>query len=181
MLGGYLAGVMLEVLGRAARWKYVRDHRAIRTTYPDGRTRIAPRRASMPEVSRRAYIAHVSMCGGRGRCSTCRVHILLELEFLPDTSESELRVLRRVGVPPSVRLACQLRPTHDLSVMPLLPTSALMSESFAHPDYLVGQEKDIALLLADLRSFTRRSEHKLWYDVVFLLNHYFEAVERAIE
>ena len=65
--------------------------------------------------------------------------------------------------------------------MPLLPASAQMSKSFARPDYLAGQEKDIAVLFADLRSFTRISEHKLPYDVVFLLNRYFEAVGDAIE
>ena len=181
MLAGYLASVVLVLLARTARRKYVRDHHAIRITYPDGQTCSAPRGASVLEVSRRANIAHASVCGGRGRCSTCRVRILLGLEFLPDASETELRVLRRVGAPPNVRLACQLRPTHDLSVMPLLPASAQMSESFARPDYLAGQEKDIAVLFADLRGFTRISEHKLPYDVVFLLNRYFEPVGDAIE
>ena len=97
---------MLELLARAAPRKYVRDHHAIRNTYPDGQTRSAPRGASMLEVSRRANIAHASVCGGRGRCSTCRVRILLGLEFLPDTSESKLRVLSRVGAPFNVRLTC---------------------------------------------------------------------------
>ena len=39
----------------------------------------------------------------------------------------------------------------------------------------------MAELFADLRGFTRISEHKLPYDVVFLLNRYFEAVGDAIE
>ena len=34
------------------------------------------------------------------------VRILLGLEFLPDTSESKLRVLSRVGAPFNVRLTC---------------------------------------------------------------------------
>ena len=90
-------------------------------------------------------------------------------------------MLKRVGAPPNIRLACQLRPTQDLRVIPLLPGSAQASEGFARPGHLAGQEKDIAVLFADLRGFTRLSEHKLPYDVVFLLNRYFEVVGDAIE
>jgi adenylate cyclase len=43
-----------------------------------------------------------------------------------------------------------------------------------------GRESEIAVLFADLRGFTRMAEHKLPYDVVFLLNRYFEAVGTAI-
>ena len=103
------------------------------------------------------------------------------LERLPASSEAEQRVLRRVGAPPNVRLACQLRPTHDLSVVPLLPARAQASDGFAQAGYLAGQEREVAVLFADLRGFTRISEHKLPYDVVFLLNRYFEVVGDAIE
>ena len=44
-----------------------------------------------------------------------------------------------------------------------------------------GQEQEVAVLFADLRGFTRVAEHKLPYDVVFLLNRYFEVVGTAIE
>jgi adenylate cyclase len=43
-----------------------------------------------------------------------------------------------------------------------------------------GQERQIAVLFADIRGFTRIAENKLPYDVVFLLNRYFEAVGRAV-
>ena len=43
---------------------------------------------------------------------------------LPPPAEAERRVLRRVGAPPNVRLACQLRPTRDVDVVPLLPATA---------------------------------------------------------
>jgi len=43
-----------------------------------------------------------------------------------------------------------------------------------------GEEREIAVLFADLRGFTRLAEHRLPYDVVFFLNRYFEAVGRAI-
>ena len=44
-----------------------------------------------------------------------------------------------------------------------------------------GQEAEIAILFADLRGFTGFSEHKLPYDVVYILNQYFELMGHAIE
>ena len=46
---------------------------------------------------------------------------------------------------------------------------------------MAGDEREICILFADLRGFTRISEKRLPYDVVFLLNRYFETVGGAIE
>jgi adenylate cyclase len=80
-----------------------------------------------------------------------------------------------------VRLACQLRPRGALSVTPLLPATAQARDGFARPGYLHGSEREIAILFADLRSFTRLAERKLPYDIVFLLNRYFAEMGHAIE
>src|SRR5207245_2077457 len=42
-------------------------------------------------------------------------------------------------------------------------------------------EQEIVVVFADLRGFTRMAEKRLPYDVVYLLNRYFEAVGSAIE
>jgi adenylate cyclase len=139
-----------------------------------------PRGFSVLEASRFARIPHASVCGGRGRCSTCRVRVATHESTLPAPSVAEQRVLQRVGAPPNVRLACQLRPASDLWVIPLLPASAAAGDGYAQPAYLAGQERIIAVLFADLRTFTGIAEHKLPYDLVFLLNSYFAAVGEAI-
>ena len=79
-----------------------------------------------------------------------------------------------------MRLACQLRPAGNISVTPLLPANAQASDGYAQPAYLAGQERTIAVLFADLRSFAGIAERKLPYDLVFLLNNYFETVGEAI-
>jgi adenylate cyclase len=139
-----------------------------------------PRGFSVLEASRLTGIPHASVCGGRGRCSTCRIRISHGISPLPPPSASEQRVLQRVGAPPNVRLACQLRPTGNISVTPLLPASAQPRDGYAQPSYLAGQERIIAVLFADLRTFTGIAEQKLPYDLVFLLNSYFESVGDAI-
>ena len=173
------AAIALALMARVARTLSERRNQ-IRITYADRREVQAPRGFSVLEASRLARIPHASVCGGRGRCSTCRVRVSQGLSSLPPPSAGELKVLQRVGASPNVRLACQLRPTGDLTVTPLLPANALASDGFGQPAYLAGQERNIAVLFADLRTFTGIAEHKLPYDLVFLLNRYFESVGAAI-
>jgi adenylate cyclase len=176
---GFWACLGAVLVARAARHAYQRRHR-VRISYPEARQVQVPRGFSVLEASRFAGIPHASVCGGRGRCSTCRIRVAGAAVSLPAASPAEQRLLQRVGVPPNVRLACQLRPTGDISVTPLLPANAQASDGYAQPSYLAGQERTIAVLFADLRSFTGIAEKKLPYDLVFLLNSYFETVGETI-
>lgn len=175
--GGSLVGVLAA---RAVRQVRSRRRGLIRVEYPGDRRAAVEPGTTVLEASRLAGIPHASVCGGRGRCSTCRVRIVRGLERLPGAAPEEVRVLHRVGAPPNVRRACQLRPTHDLSVVPLLAATATPRDAMPRPPHH-GQEREIAVLFADLRQFTRLAEHKLPYDLVFVLNRYFDAVGRAIE
>ena len=177
---GFWACLGAVLLARAARHIYERGRR-LRITYSDGHQVHVPRGFTVLEASRFARIPHASVCGGRGRCSTCRIRIIKGLESVPMPSPAELKVLARIGAPANVRLACQLQPTRDISVVPLLPADANASDGFVKPSYLTGQECEITVLFADLRSFTTIAENKLPYDVVFILNRYAEIVGTAIE
>ena len=119
-------------------------------------------------------IAHASVCGGRGRCSTCRVRVLAGAKSLPAPQAAEARVLARVGAAANVRLACQLRPLHDLTVLPLLPPNVEPASAMGAPGSMAGQECELCVLFAALRGFASLSERRLPYDVVFLLNRYFD-------
>ena len=90
-------------------------------------------------------------------------------------------MLARIGATPEIRLACQVRPTHDVAVVPLLPASAGPADGRVRIDPSQGIEREIAVLFADLRAFTRMAEGRLPYDVVFVLNQYFKAMGVAIE
>jgi adenylate cyclase len=157
------------------------QRRGIRLRYPDGSSIAMAPGMSVLEASRSAGIPHASVCGGRGRCSTCRVRIVDGLERLPAPSPDEARVLRRIDASGDIRLACQLRPAHALSVVPLLPATAgpAAARVQVHPGQ--GVEREIAVMFADLRAFTRMAEGRLPYDVVFVLNQYFRAMGEAIE
>ncbi|MDJ0944618.1 MAG: adenylate/guanylate cyclase domain-containing protein [Kiloniellales bacterium] len=180
-LAAFLSLLALTVIARQLRNAWEGRRGAIQVTYPNGRRIAAAAGASILEVSRAAGIPHAAVCGGRGRCSTCRVRVAAGLEALPPPDDAERRVLARVEAPPQVRLACQTRPTADVEVVPLLAPAADATAARSRPGYLQGDEREIAILFADIRGFTSLSENRLPYDVVFLLNQYFRAMGEAVE
>jgi adenylate cyclase len=131
------------------------------------------------EISRAAGVPHASVCGGRGRCTTCRVLVLEGAATLPAPNPTEAAALARIAAPPGVRLACQIRPMHSLSVRPLivLRGNALVA---ARDVYGWGVEARITIMFADLRGFTSLAEKLYPYDSVFLLNRYCEVMTEAI-
>ena len=68
----------------------------------------------LPTLKGRSLLQHalandipmIHVCGGHARCSTCRV-VILEGE-LPPRNEKESTLATTLGLPSSVRLACQL-------------------------------------------------------------------------
>lgn len=170
----------LTLAARAVREQIARRRSIIHIRYLDGREVRVPVGWTVLEASRAAGIPHASVCGGRARCSTCRIRIAGDPAGQPAPSPLERRVLERIGAPPNVRLACQLRPSRDLTVTPLLQAAIGAGTAYAPAGTRGGEEREVVVLFADLRGFTRVAERKLPYDVVFILNRYFEAVGGAV-
>lgn len=175
--------LVVLLLARPARTLWERRAGVVHLSYGERRSASHATGLTVLEMSRIAGIPHASVCGGRGRCSTCRVRIGGEDRAkLPRPSAEEQKVLSRVGAPDNVRLACQLRPPPGrYRVTPLLPASAGPVEAYRRQPQAHGGERYVAILFADIRGFTSISEGKLPYDVVFLLNRYFRATGQAIE
>jgi len=155
-------------------------HGLIGITYPSGQRVLVPKGHSVLDASRLARIPHASICGGRGRCTTCRVTVLRGHQGLPAPSESELAALRRLRVSPNVRLACQLRPQSDVSVLLLLPPDITAFDRRRASADSGGSEYFAVIMFVDIRRSTAIVENRLPYDVVFVLNHFFEAVAGAV-
>jgi adenylate cyclase len=139
-----------------------------------------PKGLSVLDASRRAGIPHASVCGGRARCTTCRVRVLLGSESLPPPSPVETRVLAPLHVDRTVRLACQLKPTANISVWPLMPPAMTVRDEDRLDVAETGTERYVAILFIDIRASTQLVESRLPYDVVFLLNRFSEAVGSGI-
>lgn len=170
----------VTLIARIGREHLSRRGSTVRIHYPDGRHITVPNGWTVLEASRWAGIPHLSVCGERGRCSTCRIRVAGDLALQPSPAPQELAVLQRIGAGPNVRLACQLRPRRDVIATPLLPATMPVSGKRTPIDALSGRERTIAVLFADIRGFTKIAENKLPFDVVFLLNRYFKAVGSAV-
>ncbi|MBY5931687.1 2Fe-2S iron-sulfur cluster binding domain-containing protein [Tateyamaria omphalii] len=146
--------------------------RPIRIHYVDGPSVRAPRGQTILETSQSSGVPHTALCGGRGRCTTCRVIIEEGLEDLPPPSEAEARSLAAVGAPPNARLACQVRPRSSVRVFRVFDRDGRRSRAHASQ----GKEAQLAVLFLDMRGFTARTDGQLPYDVVHLLNRFFDEI-----
>jgi len=174
LYGALVLGVLTL---RALRQRRERRDRPVVITYPGGRRVTVPRGFSVLEASRWAGIDHTSICGGRGRCSTCRVLVTGGMEDLPKASVLERATLARIGAPGRVRLACQLRPDRALAVVPLLTTD----DTHPHATIAASQEREIAVIFVDLRDSTRLADGRLPYDALYIVDRYVTAVSHAVE
>ena len=175
LIAAALAGRVALKLGR-------RRQGTVEICYLDGPTVRAPPGPTLLEISQGAGVPHASVCGGHGRCSTCRVKVL-DAEPLPGLAAvGERRLLSRVHAADDVRLACQWRPSGRARIMRLLPPDTAASD-LAHSTTagLTGEEREITVMFADLRGFTMQSEDRLPFDVVYLINQFARTAGEAIE
>lgn len=180
MLLAYAGLVAAVVAARGVRTLTEIQRGTIRLSYPDGRVVRVPRGTSVLEASRRNRIPHASVCGGRGRCSTCRIRVTDGSHGAPAPGRAERAVLERIAAGPGVRLACQFRPETDMAVVPLLPPQPRLRQADLLDRAESGEERFIVAMFVDLRGSTRLAEERLPYDTVFIINRFLGAVGDAV-
>jgi adenylate cyclase len=177
----YAGAIALVFAARGVRLINERRGGMIRLTYPDRAIRV-PKGLTVLEASYRHRVPHANVCGGKGRCSTCRIRIVSDRSGLPEPSAREAFVLERVGASgdPAVRLACQLRPYRDITIVPLLPPQ--VSTSFVHGKTRVhpGEERYIVSMFVDMRGSTQMAADQLPFDTVFIVNRFLGAISQAV-
>jgi adenylate cyclase len=178
---GYLGLVGLVLLARGGRAIAERRGGMINLSYGNGRIVRVPKGLSVLEASLRYHVPHSSVCGGRARCSTCRIRVIGDCSLLPVPSQREAFVLNRVGAAdPSIRLACQLRPETDLSFFQLFMPQTMPANAPASQPHRIGQERYLVSMFVDMRGSTRLAENQLPFDTVFIVNRFLGAVSQAV-
>jgi adenylate cyclase len=176
---GYLGLLGLVLVARGFRTLHERRAGMINLSYGNGRTIRVPKGLSVLEASLRYQVPHASVCGGRARCSTCRIRVIGDCTSLPRPSNREAFVLNRVGsdADPAIRLACQLRPESDLSFFQIFTPQAAPTR---HGPSHIGEERYLVSMFVDMRGSTRLAESRLPFDTVFVVNRFLGAVSKAV-
>jgi adenylate cyclase len=175
----YAGLVVLPFAGRFVRGFVRRIHRPPRLTYVDGRTITIVPGATVLETLRANRIPLAAVCGGRARCTTCRIRVVSGLAALPEPVGLEAAALSRIGATEGVRLACQLRPTANIAVMPLLTADASAAHGLMRAG-MEGSERQVTVVFIDLRGSTTLGEARMPYDVLFILNQFFDEMSKAL-
>jgi adenylate cyclase len=175
----YAGLVVLPFVARLVRQLFHTIHRTPRLTHAIGRTMSVLPGATVLETLRANGISHASVCGGRARCTTCRIRVTDGLAALPEPQGLEAMALSRIGASDGIRLACQLRPTSDISVLPLLTADATATYGLIRAGS-EGSERLVTVMFIDLRGSTTLGEARMPYDVLFILNQFFDEMSKAL-
>jgi adenylate cyclase len=176
----YLALMLLPFVGRGVRGWLYRRRRSPLLNHSSGRTVPILPGATVLETLRQNGIPHASACGGRARCTTCRILVTRGLDRLPAPSRLESEALARIGATPGMRLACQICPTADISVMPLLAANASAAQG-AIRGGIEGSERLITVVFVNLRGSEILGKAKLPYDLLYILNQFFHEMTKALD
>ena len=179
---GYVGLFGFVFVARGARLLNERRGGMINLSYGNGKTVSVPKGLSVLEASLRHNIPHASVCGGRARCSTCRIRVIGDCSSLPGPSKREAFVLNRVGAgaDPSIRLACQLRPNTDISFFQIFLPQTTAADLRTTSAARVGQERYLVSMFVDMRGSTKLAEQRLPFDTVFIVNRFLGAVSQAV-
>jgi adenylate cyclase len=175
----HFALMLLPFAARGVRAIVERRSHPPLLTHAGGRSVALIPGATVLETLREHGIPHASVCGGRARCTTCRVLVTKGLDALPEPETLEANALTRIAATPGMRLACQIRPVADIAIAPLLAADASAADGAVRGG-LEGRERAVTVVFVDLRGSTALAEGKLPYDVLFILNQFFHAMTQAL-
>ena len=137
------------------------------------------------EIALDADVSIAHLCGGKARCSTCRVRVIDGLDALGPRTDAEAAMADRLDFPEEIRLACQASVSGPVRVWRLVldKIDIEMASQLGEGHYVgpVGREvADAAVMFTDVAGFTAMSEALPPYDVVHILNRFFNRAGDAV-
>jgi adenylate cyclase len=150
----------------------------------DNKTICASPESTVLEAMLKAKINHIYVCGGNARCTTCRVHIMEGLKNCRPRNEKEEQLAEKLGFPQNIRLACQTKISGNITirrpVVDKLDIEIILKQFGNAPGTKLGIEKDLAILFTDIINYTEFAEAFPAYDVVHVLNRYYQTMNEII-
>jgi len=72
--------------------------------------------SSVLKVLHENYVDWMHACGGKGRCTTCKMIVLKGMEYLSPESDFEKKVKKLGALRQNERLACQCLASGDITI-----------------------------------------------------------------
>lgn len=142
---------------------------------------------SILSASLEAGIPHFHACGGKAKCSTCRILVLEGYENLSPINKKEAFLRRKLPFPKTVRLACQSFVTKgDVTIERIIKdeldfTLFLQNNTFEEKNQQLGVEKELVLFFLDIKNFTPFVESYLPFDVIHVVRRLFFIFNNVIQ
>ena len=155
--------------------------RSVQVTYLGEKSVEACPMLTALEISLANDIPHVCECGGKARCTTCRVIVIDGAENCLPRNSLEKRLAEKRGFGPEIRLACQTRIVGDVTLKRLVNNRTDAEMAIAGSLGEAGEEILGAVLFTDIWEFTRFSERNLPYDIIHALNLLYRELGRAVD
>src|SRR5258705_1201101 len=143
---------------------------------------------SLLKASLSAGIPHFHACGGRAKCSTCRVLVLEGNQHLNKPNDAETRLKSKIGLPDAVRLACQTHVSGPVKVERMLRDESdiqtVIQINGKNPKKFklksLGLEKHLVLFFLDIRNFTAFVELHPPFDEFYAMRKIFRPSNEII-
>lgn len=134
---------------------------------------------SILDIALKHNIPHMHICGGKARCSTCRIMIQQGLENVLPRNAIEQQLADQKGMAENIRLACQTHIKGPVTLRRLVKDDVDVGLAKQQHDF-VGREQKLAILFSDIRGFTDFAERHFPYDVIHILNRYYQQMGTAV-
>lgn len=143
---------------------------------------------SLLKASLSAGIPHFHACGGKAKCSTCRVLVLEGDQHLNKPNGAETKLKSKIGLPDAVRLACQTHVSGPVKVERMLRDESdiqtVIQINGKNPKKFklksLGLEKHAVLFFLDIRNFTAFVENHPPFDVIYMMRKIFSSFNAII-
>ncbi|MEM9197336.1 MAG: adenylate/guanylate cyclase domain-containing protein [Pseudomonadota bacterium] len=175
LTAGFLAALLLALVINVGR-RLLAARRTVEVLFVDGARVTGSGGMTVLDIAQNNNVPMVALCGGAGRCTTCRVIVERGADNLAPPNRAEREMLASIGAPEAMRLACQIVPRGPVAVFRVFDIKHGRARAHAS----TGIERRMVILFLDMRGFTARTSGKPPYDVVYLLNRFFDAIVPSI-
>ena len=138
------------------------------------------------EAALSAGVPLFHVCGGKAKCSTCRVLVIDGAEWLTPPNAKEKLLNNQMHFPRNVRLACQTHITGgSIKLTRIIQDETdigiYVGNASAASSQQIGEERELVLFFLDIRDFTPLVEKLLPFDTIHIIRKLFLVFQNIIE